>query len=77
MSTRTLGVIMTGVTGRMGHRRHLVRSVLAINEQGEPYAAPFPHDFASGARGVYVADAGRRSSDEGRRIELEPPDDHP
>jgi predicted dehydrogenase len=34
MSTRTLGVIMNGVTGRMGHRQHLVRSVLAINEQG-------------------------------------------
>jgi predicted dehydrogenase len=34
MATRTLGVIMNGVTGRMGHRQHLVRSVLAINEQG-------------------------------------------
>src|SRR3954447_4710792 len=34
MPTRTLGVIMNGVTGRMGHRQHLVRSVLAINEQG-------------------------------------------
>jgi len=34
MTTRTLGVIMNGVTGRMGHRQHLVRSVLAINEQG-------------------------------------------
>jgi predicted dehydrogenase len=38
--------------------------------------APFPHDFASGARGVYVAEAGLRSSAEGRRIELEPLDDH-
>ncbi|MFB9838735.1 Gfo/Idh/MocA family protein [Actinoallomurus acaciae] len=34
MAVRTLGVIMNGVTGRMGHRQHLVRSVLAINEQG-------------------------------------------
>ena len=34
MSTRNLGVIMNGVTGRMGTRQHLVRSVLAINEQG-------------------------------------------
>jgi predicted dehydrogenase len=34
MTTRTLGVIMNGVTGRMGHRQHLIRSVLAINEQG-------------------------------------------
>jgi predicted dehydrogenase len=43
MTTRSLGVIMNGVTGRMGHRQHLVRSVLAINEQG----------------GVALADGGR------------------
>ncbi|MEV1205500.1 Gfo/Idh/MocA family protein [Microbispora rosea] len=30
----TLGVIMNGVTGRMGYRQHLARSILAINEQG-------------------------------------------
>ncbi|MFI7440148.1 Gfo/Idh/MocA family protein [Nonomuraea indica] len=34
MSVRSIGVVMNGVTGRMGHRQHLVRSVLAINEQG-------------------------------------------
>ncbi|MDR7303749.1 Gfo/Idh/MocA family protein [Haloactinomyces albus] len=34
MSERRLGVIMNGVTGRMGYRQHLVRSVLAIREQG-------------------------------------------
>ncbi|MCG5219125.1 Gfo/Idh/MocA family protein [Streptosporangium sp. KLBMP 9127] len=34
MTTRTLGVVLNGVTGRMGYRQHLVRSVLAINEQG-------------------------------------------
>jgi predicted dehydrogenase len=34
MSPRTLGVVMNGVTGRMGYRQHLVRSVLAINDQG-------------------------------------------
>jgi predicted dehydrogenase len=38
--------------------------------------APFPHDLAAGARGVYVAEAGLRSSAEGRRIELESLDDH-
>ena len=32
--TRSLGVVMNGVTGRMGYRQHLVRSVLAIREQG-------------------------------------------
>ena len=34
MVTRTVGVVMNGVTGRMGYRQHLVRSVLAIREQG-------------------------------------------
>jgi predicted dehydrogenase len=34
MGARTLGVVMNGVTGRMGHRQHLVRSVLAINSEG-------------------------------------------
>ncbi|GII54541.1 oxidoreductase [Planotetraspora thailandica] len=34
MRDRVLGVVMSGVTGRMGYRQHLVRSVLAINEQG-------------------------------------------
>ena len=30
MSTRTIGIIMHGVTGRMGLNQHLVRSILAI-----------------------------------------------
>lgn len=34
MENRTLGVVMNGVTGRMGTRQHLVRSILAIREQG-------------------------------------------
>ncbi|MEA5367662.1 Gfo/Idh/MocA family oxidoreductase [Amycolatopsis sp., V23-08] len=34
MTSRTLGVVLNGVTGRMGYRQHLVRSVLAIREQG-------------------------------------------
>ena len=32
--SRPLGVIMNGVTGRMGYRQHLVRSVLAIRDAG-------------------------------------------
>jgi predicted dehydrogenase len=32
--TRVLRVIMNGVTGRMGYRQHLVRSLLAIREHG-------------------------------------------
>lgn len=34
MTTRTVGIAMNGVTGRMGYRQHLVRSILAIREQG-------------------------------------------
>ncbi|MEQ8766738.1 MAG: Gfo/Idh/MocA family oxidoreductase [Planctomycetota bacterium] len=34
MSERRLGIIMNGVTGRMGKNQHLVRSILAIREQG-------------------------------------------
>jgi predicted dehydrogenase len=32
--TRTLRIIMNGVTGRMGYRQHLVRSILAIRDDG-------------------------------------------
>ncbi|MGP3984839.1 Gfo/Idh/MocA family protein [Streptomyces sp. KR80] len=34
MTRRTVRIAMNGVTGRMGHRQHLVRSVLALREQG-------------------------------------------
>ena len=34
MAQRTIRVIMNGVTGRMGYRQHLLRSVLAIRDEG-------------------------------------------
>jgi predicted dehydrogenase len=34
MTIQRLGLIMHGVTGRMGYNQHLVRSILAIREQG-------------------------------------------
>jgi predicted dehydrogenase len=34
MSVRTQRIIMNGVTGRMGYRQHLVRSILAIRDEG-------------------------------------------
>ena len=43
MSDRTLRIIMNGVTGRMGYRQHLVRSILAIRDEG----------------GIELADGGR------------------
>ena len=34
MKTRNIGIILNGVTGRMGTNQHLIRSVLAIMKQG-------------------------------------------
>src|SRR6266852_912981 len=34
MSERRIGIVMNGVTGRMGLNQHLVRSILAIRKQG-------------------------------------------
>lgn len=34
MTTRRLGIIMNGVTGRMGMNQHLIRSILAIRSAG-------------------------------------------
>jgi predicted dehydrogenase len=34
MAVKRLGIIMHGVTGRMGMNQHLVRSILAIREEG-------------------------------------------
>ncbi|WJV48601.1 Gfo/Idh/MocA family protein [Streptomyces flavofungini] len=34
MTRETVRIAMNGVTGRMGHRQHLVRSILALREQG-------------------------------------------
>ncbi|MEE6281609.1 Gfo/Idh/MocA family protein [Georgenia sp. MJ170] len=34
MSTRTLRIAMNGITGRMGYRQHLLRSILPIRDAG-------------------------------------------
>jgi predicted dehydrogenase len=34
MATRRLGIVMHGVTGRMGMNQHLIRSIRAIREEG-------------------------------------------
>jgi predicted dehydrogenase len=34
MAVKNIGIIMNGVTGRMGTNQHLVRSIVAIREQG-------------------------------------------
>ena len=34
MKQQKIGIIMNGVTGRMGTNQHLVRSIVAIRKQG-------------------------------------------
>jgi predicted dehydrogenase len=34
VATHSIGIVLNGVTGRMGYRQHLIRSILAIREQG-------------------------------------------
>lgn len=34
MKKHTVGIIMNGVTGRMGTNQHLIRSIVAILDQG-------------------------------------------
>jgi hypothetical protein len=34
MAQQRLGIIMNGVTGRMGMNQHLIRSICAIRDQG-------------------------------------------
>jgi predicted dehydrogenase len=40
MTTHRVGIIMNGVTGRMGKNQHLLRSICAIIEQGGVQLAP-------------------------------------
>jgi predicted dehydrogenase len=37
---RTIGIVMNGVTGRMGTNQHLIRSIVAIRNQGGVVAGP-------------------------------------
>jgi len=34
MATRRIGIVMNGVTGRMGTNQHLIRSIVAIRAEG-------------------------------------------
>ena len=34
MAQKRIGIIMNGVTGRIGHNQHLVRSILEIRKDG-------------------------------------------
>ena len=43
MDTRKIGIIMNGVTGRMGTNQHLIRSICAIRNQGGVSVAGGPN----------------------------------
>jgi len=64
MATQRLGIIMHGVTGRMGYNQHLVRSILAIRDQGGVALANgdkvMPDPVLVGRNSEKVADIARR-----------------
>jgi hypothetical protein len=51
MTNRTpIGIVLNGLTGRMGLRQHLIRSVVAIREAGGPAAERRSRATASAPR---------------------------
>src|SRR5436189_5017684 len=60
MSRTTVGVVMNGVTGRMGYRQHLVRSLLAIRAQGGVDCRIWPEPVLVGRNGAKLADIADR-----------------
>jgi len=50
VETYRVGIIMNGVTGRMGTNQHLERSIVAIRKQGGVKIAPMPSSFPSHPR---------------------------
>ena len=59
MGDRVLGIAMNGVTGRMGYRQHLTRSVLAIRKDGGVELPDGPASSGTGARGAVRTEAAR------------------
>ena len=64
MVTKRLGVIMHGITGRMGYNQHLVRSILAIRDQGGVMVANgdkiMPDPILVGRNGDKIAEIARK-----------------
>lgn len=64
VSTKRIGIIMHGVTGRMGMNQHLIRSVLAIRDQGGIVLADgtrlVPDPIIVGRNGAKVAALAKR-----------------
>src|SRR5215470_5929307 len=64
MSRRPIGIVVNGVTGRMGYRQHLVRSLLAIRADGGLPAADgsriWPEPVLVGRSAVRLAEIAER-----------------
>jgi predicted dehydrogenase len=64
MATHRLGLIMHGVTGRMGYNQHLVRSICAIRDQGGTLLANgdriVPDPILVGRNGDKLAEIGKK-----------------
>ena len=66
---RTVGIVMNGVTGRMGYHQHLVRSILAIREQGGVAVAGRHDDLARAGPGRPQRGQARARSPSGTALE--------
>lgn len=64
MATQRLGIIMHGITGRMGYNQHLVRSICAIRDQGGLLLADgrriMPDPILVGRNGAKVAEIAKK-----------------
>ncbi len=61
MNTQSIGIIMNGVTGRMGLNQHLRRSILAIMEQGGVQGI-MPRPLLVGRNAAKLEEISRESS---------------
>ncbi len=65
LKTHTIGIIMNGVTGRMGTNQHLLRSICAIRQQGGVKVSPteviMPDPILVGRNGVKLAELAKRA----------------
>jgi predicted dehydrogenase len=75
MATRRLGIIMHGITGRMGYNQHLVRSICAIREQGGVPLADgdrvMPDPILVGRNAERIAEVARRHGIERTTTDLD------
>lgn len=76
MNTHTIGIIMNGVTGRMGTNQHLLRSIVAIREQGGVRISPseviWPEPILVGRDPAKLALLAQRTGDLKWTTDLEP-----